>query len=189
MEEKSPVALFESLTVDGRRLRVEFLQLGDRIGHRVIAVHVDGSEAALLCSQELASGEESLETPALQSVHVQPLADREGQLAALVGMSGANHWSLIVEPDADAKTPRLIFDAACRIKRNGLLRAESRYAWGAQAAPANQFHVKPMPLSDQSSPPRILTSGDGITIIREILPGDVAPTTVRWRYAIELVGE
>ena len=188
MEEKSPIAQVESLAVDGRLLRVEFLQQGDRYGHRVVAVDADGGEAVLVRTLESTDGEESPETPALQSVHMQPLADSEGHLAALIGMSGANHWSLIVEPDADAKAPRLIFDAACRIKRNGLLKAESRYAWGAQAAPANQFHVKPMPLSDQSSPPRILTGGGGITIIREIMPSDVAPTTVRWRYAIELIG-
>lgn len=187
MEEKSPIAQVESLTVDGRRLRVEFLQLGDRIGHRVLAVNADGGEAVLLASQELTGGEESPEAPALQSVHVQPLADREGELAALVGMSGANHWSLIVEPDSDAKTPRLIFDAACRIKRDGLVQAVSRYARTAEAVRAERFRLELLPLSDQSVAPRIEESGAEIAIIREIMPSDVAPTTVRWRYAIELV--
>ena len=187
MEEKSPIAQIESLAVDRRRLRVEFVQLGDRIGHRVVAVRADGSEAVLLRSQELDSGEESPKAPALQSVHVQPLADREGHLAALVGMSGANHWSLIVETDAEATAPRLIFDAACRIKRAGLVRMVSRYARAAEATPAERFRIELLPLSDQSVAPRIEESGAEIAIIREIMPSDVAPTTVRWRYAIELL--
>ncbi|BBO30664.1 hypothetical protein [Lacipirellula parvula] len=187
MADESPNAFIESLAVDGRRLRVEFLQLGDRIGHRVLAVHADGSKAVLLASQELASGEESPEAPALQSVHVQPLVDRAGELAALVGMSGANHWSFIVEPDAEAKAPRLIFDAACRIKRAGLVRMVSRYARAAEAVRAERFRFELLPLSDQSIAPRIEESDAEIAIIREITPGDVAPTTVRWRYAIELV--
>ena len=188
MEEKSPVAQIESMSVDGRRLRVEFVQQGDRYGHRVLAVGADGGEAVLVRTLELTADEESTEAPAFQSVHVQPLADREGQLAALVGMSGANHWSLIVEPDADAKTPRLIFDAACRIKRDGLMRIVSRYARIAEAVRAGRFRVELLPLSDQSVAPFIEESDDGIAIVREITPADVAPTTVRWRYAIELIG-
>lgn len=187
MEEKSLIALVEALPVDGRRLRVEFLQLGDRIGHRVVAVRADGSEAVLLRSHELDTGSESPEAPALQSVHVQSLADREGQLAALVGMSGANHWSLIVEPDAEAAVPRLIFDAACRIKRDGLNRIVGRYARTAEAVRADGVLVELLSLSDQSVEPRIEEVGDQIVIIREIMPADVAPTTVRWRYAIELI--
>jgi hypothetical protein len=187
MEEKLPIAQIESLAIDGRRLRVEFLQLGDRIGHRVVAVRADGSEAALLRSHEFDSGSESHEAPALQSVHVQPLADREGQLAALVGMSRANHWSLIVEPDADAKAPRLIFDAACRIKRDGLKRIVSRYARTAEAVRADGICMDLLALSDQSVSPRIEEVGDQIAIVREIKPIDVAPTTVRWRYALELL--
>ena len=188
MEEKSPIAQIESLAVDGRRLRVEFLQLGDRIGHRAVVVDADGSVAVLLRSQELAGGEEAPEAPALQSVHVQPLADREGELAALVGMSGANHWSLIVEPDAEAMVPRLIFDAACRIKRDGLTRAVSRYARTAEADRAGAFRIETLPLGDQSASPNAEESDDSIVITREIMPSDVAPTTVRWRYAIELIG-
>lgn len=188
MEEKSPVAQIESMSVDGRRLRVEFLQLGDRIGHRVLAVDADGGVAVLVRTLELTADEELPEAPALQSVHVQPLADREGHLAALVGMSAANHWSLIVEPDADAKAPRLIFDAACRIKRDGLNRIVSRYARTAEAVRAGRFRLELLPLSDQSVAPRIEAIGDQIAIIREIAPADVAPTTVRWRYAIELIG-
>ena len=187
MEEKSPIALIESLAVDGRQLRVEFVQQGDRIGHRVFAVRADGSETVLLRSHELDSGSESPEAPALRWVDVQPLGDREGYLAALVGMSGANHSSLIVEPDIDAKAPRLIFDAACRIKRDGLVRAASRYARTAGMVRAERFGLELLPLSDQSVAPRIEEIGDQVEIIREIMPADVAPTTVRWRYAIELI--
>jgi hypothetical protein len=182
------VAQVESLAADGRRLRVEFLQVGDRYAHRLVAVDADGSEAVLLCSIELTADEESLEHPALQSLHVQPLADRAGSLAALVGMSGASHWSLGVEPDPAATSPRLIFDAACRMKRNGLVRVASRYARVAAATPADRIRIEPLPTDGQSAAPSLKTSADAVSIVREIMPADVAPTTVRWRYAIELIG-
>ena len=186
MEEKSPVALIESPTVGGRRLRVEFLQLADRYAHRVVSSEADGRESVVLRSIELAPDDESLEYPALQSLHVQTLADRDGSLAALVGMSGANHWSLSVEPDP-ASSPRLIFDAACRIKRNGLVRATSRYARVAEATSADAIRIEPLVTDGQSATPFLETGVDAIGVVREIMPADVAPTTVRWRYAIELL--
>jgi hypothetical protein len=188
MAEKDPVAQVESLAADGRRLRVEFLQVGDRNAHRLVAIDANGSESVLLRSIELTTDEESLESPALQSLHVQPLADRDGSLAALVGMSGASHWSLGVEPDPTAQSPRLIFDAACRFKRNGLVRVASRYARVAEATPADRICIEPLATDGQSAAPRLETSADAISVVREITPADVAPTTVRWRYAIELVG-
>jgi hypothetical protein len=187
MEEKSPVDQIESKSVGGRCLRVEFLQLADRYGHRLVVIEADGSESIVLQSVELASDDELLEYPALQSLHVQPFADRDGALAALVGMSGANHWSLSVEPDPASASPRLIFDSACRIKRNGLVRAVSRYARVAEATPAERIRVEPLETNGESAAPRIEIVHDAISIVREITPADVAPTTVRWRYAIELL--
>jgi hypothetical protein len=187
MADETPIAQIDS-RVDGRCLRLEFLQVGDRYAHCLVAVEANGSEIMLLRSIELTTDEESLESPALQSLHVQPLADRDGSLAALVGMSGASHWSLSVEPDPAAMSPRLIFDAACRIKRNGLVRVVSRYARVAEATPADWIRIVPLPTDGQSAAPRIESGADAISIVREITPADVAPTTVRWRYAIELVG-
>lgn len=188
MEEKSPVAQIESMAVDGRRLRVEFVQLADRYAHRLVLIKADGSESIVLRSIELTPDDESLEYPALQSLHVQPLADRAGSLAALVGMSGANHWSLSVEPDPVASSPRLVFDAACRIKRNGSMRMASRYARVAQATAADEVRVEPLATDGQSAAPALETGVEVISVIRGITPADVAPTTVRWRYAIELIG-
>lgn len=187
MADDAPVAQIDS-RVNGRCLRLEFLQVGDRYAHRLVAVDANGAESVLLRSIELTTDEESLESPALQSLHVQPLADRDGSLAALVGMSGANHWSLGVEPDPIAQSPRLIFDAACRIKRNGLVRVVSRYARVAEATPAERIRIEPLPTVGQSAAPSLETGVDAIGIVREITPADVAPTTVRWRYAIELLG-
>jgi len=187
MEEKPPVAQIES-RVDGRCLRVEFLQFADRYGHRLVAIDANGSESILLQSVELTPDDESHETPALQSLHVQPLADRDGMLAVLVGMSGASHWSLGVEPDPAATSPRLIFDAACRLKRNGLVRVASRYARVAEATPADGIRIEPLPTDGQSADPWLEVVENGSVIVREITPADVAPTTVRWRYAIELIG-
>jgi hypothetical protein len=183
----APVAQVESLAADGRRLRVEFLQVGDRYAHCLVAVDANGSESILLRSIERTMDEESLESPALQSLHVQPLADRDGSLAALVGMSGASHWSLSVEPDAASSAPRLIFDTACRIKRNGLVRVVSRYARVAEATPADRIRIEPLPTDGQSAAPSLETGAGAISVVREIMPADVAPTTVRWRYAIELI--
>ena len=187
MANDAPVAQIDS-RADGRCLRIEFLQLGDRYAHRLVAVDADGTETIVLRSIELTTDEESLESPALQSLHVQPLADREGALAALVGMSGASHWSLGVEPDSTAQSPRLIFDAACRIKRNGLARVASRYARVAEATPANRIRIEPLPTDGQSAAPWLEVVENVSGIVREIMPADVAPTTVRWRYAIELIG-
>ena len=188
MEEKAPIAQIESMAVDGRRLRVEFVQLVDRYAHRLVVIKADGSESIVLRSVELTPDDESLEYPALQSLHVQPFADRAGSLAALVGMSGANHWSLSVEPDPVASSPRLVFDAACRIKRNGLVRMASRYARVAQATAADWVRIEPLATDKESAAPRLKSEGDAINIVRDITPSDVAPTTVRWRYAIELIG-
>lgn len=187
MEEKLPVAQIESVAVGNRRLRVEFVQLADRYAHQLVAVQADGSELVVLRSIEAAPGDESLEHPTLQSLHVQPLADRDGSLAALVGMSGPNHWSLGVAPDSTAHAPRLIFDAACRIKRSGLMLVASRYKRVAEATPAELIRIEPLPTDGQSASPRLAIAADGISIEREITSSDVAPTTVRWRYAIELL--
>ena len=186
MADERVVADIES-SVGGRCLRVEFLQLADRYGHRLVVIEADGSESIVLRSIELTPDDESLEYPALQSLHVQPLADRDGSLAALVGMSGANHWSLSVEPDSTSASPRLIFDAACRIKRNGLMQAVSRYARVAEATPADEVRVEPLATDGQSVAPALETGVEMTSVIREIMPADVAPTTVRWRYAIELI--
>lgn len=187
MEEKPLVAQIES-RVDGRCLRVEFLQFADRYGHRLVAIEANGSESILLQSVELTPDDESHETPALQSLHVQPLVDRDGSLAVLVGMSGASHWSLGVEPDPASPVPRLIFDAACRLKRNGPARVASRYARAAEATPAERIRIVPLPTDGQSTAPWLEVVENVIGIVREITPADVAPTTVRWRYAIKLIG-
>lgn len=186
MSNETPVAQIESNSVGNRCLRVEFVQLADRYAHRLVAVEADGRESVVLRSIELAPNDESLEYPALQSLHVQPLADREGSLAALVGMSGANHWSLSVEPDPAAPSPRLLFDAACRIKRSGLMRTASRYARVAEAMHGGGVRIEPLATDGQSATPALDTSIETISVVREITPADVAPTTVRWRYAIEL---
>lgn len=175
-------------SVGGRCLRVEFLQLADRYAHRLVAVEADGSESIVLRSIELTPDDESLEYPALQSLHVQPLADRDGSLATLVGMSGANHWSLSVEPDPTSISPRLVFDAACRIKRNGLVRTASRYARATEAALADRIRIEPLVTDGQSATPVLEAGVEIISIVRTITPADAAPTTVRWRYAIELMG-
>lgn len=188
MTVETPVTQIESIAVDGCRLRVEFVQVGDRYAHRLVAVDANGGESVLLRSIELTTDDESLEQPALQSLHVQPLADRDGSLAALVGMSGANHWSLGVEPDSASPVSRLIFDAACRIKRNGLVRVASRYARVAEATPAERIRIEPLPTVGQSASPSLETGVDAISVVREITSADIAPTTVRWRYAIELLG-
>jgi hypothetical protein len=186
MAANAPVAQIDSL-IDGRCLRLEFFQVGDRYAHRLMAVDANGAESVLLRSIELTTDEESLESPALQSLHVQPLADRDGAIAALVGMSGTSHWSLGVEPDPTAQSPRLIFDVACRIKRNGLVRVASRYARVAEATPADWIRIVPLATDGQSAAPYLETGGDAISVVREITSADVAPTTVRWRYAIELL--
>ena len=183
-EKDIAVAQIESLAPDGRRLRVEFLQLPDRYGHRLVIVEADGRETVALQSIELTPDDDSPEHPALQSLHIQPLADREGSLAALVGMSGTNHWSLSVEPDAEMPG-RLIFDAACRMNRVMPPRLASHYEVAASAEPGG-VSVELLPVAPQPNAIRIDGDIRRFAITCELTPADVPPTTLRWRYAIGL---
>jgi hypothetical protein len=64
----------------------------------------------------------------------------------------------------------------------------SRYARVAQATAADEVRVEPLATDGQSAAPALETGVEVISVIRGITPADVAPTTVRWRYAIELIG-
>ena len=75
-------------------LRVEFLWLGDRYGHRI-----EAASGAVLVSEEGAPEDSWPPSPPLQSLH---LETREHvQIAYLVGMAGSGHWSASIEADTD----------------------------------------------------------------------------------------
>ncbi|MBX3427426.1 MAG: hypothetical protein KF688_17235 [Pirellulales bacterium] len=188
-------------TATDLRLRVEFRHVGDRYAHRVVVVASDGQIAPALESLEGADGDPWPESPALQALNRDQLvrAADAGQatVAALVGMSGACHWSLGIEPRSEPAGPGLLFDAACRIKRLPPALG-SRYclAPGAEScaglggevvvtAADGRWRLRLAPVADE--PLDCTLDGAQLRIRRPVDPATGLPTTLRWRYAVQLL--
>ena len=171
----------ESLARDGRGLRVEFILHADRYAHRVVLA---GDEAVVLQSYEPLEEPGGFAGPVLQSLHIHKRPRDGAAVAALVGKSGGNHWSLSVEPDAESPTPRLIFDAACRIASSPF-ELVSRYR--AERSLSN-VRIEPLPIDGE--PALATVNCDSVKrhvdISRAPTASDIAPATLRWRYAINL---
>jgi len=114
-----------SLAASGAGLAVQFAWLGDRYQHVVLLQRPDGSTRPLLASVEGNAADDWPESPPLQSLSIERLA--EGRTAALlVGMAGRSHWSASIEARGDGG--ELVFDLACRHRAN-LAQLGSRYRW------------------------------------------------------------
>jgi hypothetical protein len=95
----------------GIQLRLDFVERGDRLGHRIALVSTTGESTLLLESLEGNSADNWPPSPPLQSVSIEERGLGE-RVALLLGMAGNSHWSAsIVVP---ANQPKLIFDVACR---------------------------------------------------------------------------
>ena len=105
-----------SIDEDGNGVFIEFVRQGDRYGHHIGVLAGGIPHATLLTSIEhAADAEDALQAPALQEHSVSSLPDRRSA-SALLGMSGARHWSLTVEADPAADRPRIVLDYACRAR-------------------------------------------------------------------------
>ena len=195
----------ESLDKNVRGVRVEFGQLADRYCHKIYVV--DGEQSVLVMESE-DLGSEDLESedggsvgsacPAYQDLNLQEIADRP--VAALVGMSGDCHWSLIVEPTTEPEQPGILFDAACRMKAAvPSVRIVYKIALNAELEKSKTTHEIATPLGKleiaaqqieeepEGMPPlRVATHERKLLVRREIAPPDRLPATVRWRYVISL---
>mgnify|MGYP007073206296 CR=1 FL=1 len=119
----SVAALEACVGEDG--LRVEFFRLADRYVHQIWRVRQSVRTELLLQSVDDPDAADADCLPALQGLNIEDLPGG-GQAAALIGMSGSNHWSLTIEPQQQERLPTIVFDAACRV-RNAPPRLTSRY--------------------------------------------------------------
>jgi hypothetical protein len=110
-----PSTTIESISRSGQRLRLEFIWLGDRYGHRVSRIDASGAIQPLLESIEGSANDDWPPSPPLQSLTFEKLAG-DRPVALLLGMAGNSHWSASMETVADQAA--LIFDLACRHAAN-----------------------------------------------------------------------
>lgn len=96
---------------DRGRILLTFQWVRDRYGHRVDWVDGTGAVHALLVSNEGSAREAWPDSPPLQQLQVETRSAAD-EVALLVGMAGASHWSLSVE--RDERYSSFVFDAACR---------------------------------------------------------------------------
>ncbi|WP_145057827.1 hypothetical protein [Adhaeretor mobilis] len=198
------IAAVQSLNPQGVGVRVEFAQLADRYCHKIYVV--DGEQSVLVMESE-DLGSEDLESehgdsvgsacPAYQDLNVQEIADRP--VAALVGMSGDCHWSLIVEPTTEPEQTGILFDAACRMKAAvGSVRSVYKMALDAELGKSETTHEIDTPLGKlalvaqqikedaEGTPPlEVAYHERKLLVRREVVPSARLPATVRWRYRVE----
>ena len=185
---------FVALDSTGALLRVEFVQQGDRYGHRLVAVDANGLELLVLESVEGGATDVWPPSPPLQSLSVETLA--EGRRAALlVGMAGRGHWSASIEAMPGAAA--FAFDVACRTT-GGEPALASIYRLAATSAAklfiaadesgievqCKQRKVVISPVGEVAAPCAMKLLGDESFAIA---PLPRTGTTVRWKYRIELL--
>jgi hypothetical protein len=182
MLHRASVDFVESLSRDGSGLRVEFIQQADRYAHRIVLA---GDGTILLRSDETPEAPRGTAWPVLQSLHIHKRPRDGVAVAALVGKSGGNHWSLSVEPDPQSPTPRLIFDAACRVASSPTSLV-SRYR--ADRSPPS-VRIEPLPIDGEPALATVAADPAQLSFVVSRAPtaDDAAPTTLRWRYAVSLI--
>ena len=164
----------EALDAQGNGLCVEFLTLADRYGHQVRSV-VDGRPSALLLRSQEGPQDVPLQcVPALQGLNIENLS--QGDAAALIGMSGSNHWSLTIEPRLVEGQPQLFFDAACRIKA-----APPSLVSCYEVVERSGFEIATA-TPDGEAPCAVTNRPGEIRIVRKAAAKP--PATLRWQYLI-----
>jgi hypothetical protein len=169
-------------TGGGFGLRVAFERRADRFRH-CIGWWEQGRFVPLLESIEGDASQPWPPSPPLQQLHFEP-RERRGSVALLVGMAGRSHWSLSVEPDAEA--PALLFDAACRVS-GPAEQLGSRYRLLA-AQWTQDAHTITLPSRDSGACIVVeaiagtlaLDASARELILRPIISG----TTIRWQYRV-----
>lgn len=177
-------------------LRVEFFRRDDRYAHQIWRVRRSVRAELLLQSVEGPEGPDADCLPALQGLNIEQLPGGV-EAAALIGMSGANHWSLTVEPQLCDGMPTVVFDAACRV-RTAPPRLISRYlveaglqidAVGQQIAlaAASACRLQAAACSIAGAVDARLTARDRQIDVTQAIPAsDSKGQTIRWKYAIAL---
>lgn len=178
----------------GECLRVEFIQQGDRYGHRLITVDADGREILVLESVEGNPTETWPPSPPLQNLSIETLPDGR-RVALLVGMAGRGHWSASIEALPDEAV--FVFDIACR-SSGGEPALASSYRLAAPNATrlfmaadeswiearCEQRDVVISPAGEVAAPCALKLQGNASFAIA---PLPQKGTTYRWKYFVELL--
>ncbi len=185
-------AVLEAIDAAGDGLRATFFWRVDRYAHRLERLE-GGAATQLLESIEGSDLDRWPPSPPLQQLMLEQLPDRR-PVALLVGMAGANHWSLSVE--AEPGDAALVFDVACRIKDEGA-RLGSSYRSAVRHEPAENAallyrpggHGRPARIEllelsqDTPSAATLSTDGRGVHLHLAAAP---PPTTLRWKYRVRI---
>jgi hypothetical protein len=168
--------LIEAASSDGSVLRVEFVWLGDRFGHRISAVNAHGELTLLLESIEGSGTDDWPPSPPLQSLHIEPLPNGR-RAALLVGMAGRSHWSASIE--AAQESAEILFDLACRHSASSK-QLGSRY----RAAPNAAQRLAILPVESRLAR---ITKEDGNEVMIEPASLNLSSATARWKYRVQLL--
>lgn len=174
------VSVLTARSATGSELRVAFRRQGDRWEH-VLETNGARGDVLLASSMEGTPDDDWPPSPPLQSLSLETLPDGRS-VALCVGMAGTSHWSLSVEPVADAAA--LIFDVACRVDRAAEWLG-STYELAGDADDDCPLRFTPLELAPNQTTQFNLT--------REwatVTPGSLATTgraTLRWKYRVEFV--
>ena len=193
----TPRHVLAATASSGVTLRVAFVWWVDRFGHVISVAARNQAPATVLHSIEGDALEPWPASPPLQSVSLEQVADSR-HAALLVGMAGRSHWSASVE--AVPGRAALVFDVACRLG-SWPANLSSRYS-------VQSGQVVSGPGEKQREYIEVRTDGPAVRIYREDLPeaaakfrlpesGDIVirpavittgknPTTVRWKYRVEV---
>jgi hypothetical protein len=191
MDRRVDVSELGGLTAElapGGELYVAFVQLEDRIGHR-LGVRRGGVDRPLLTSLESTAEQIWPLSPPLQQYNLQPLTDGQ-QAALLVGMAGRSHWSVSISPDPSRQG--WLFDVACRVQQEPEWLGSS-YRCGTRPAKQDSrtasFEIDPfvlticVELSAEVTGPYLSLDGDRLAVVQPECKGPL-PGTHRWKYLI-----
>lgn len=168
--EPQPEFTLTARSADGKELRVAFAKLGDRWQHTVHFVR-EGNDRVAGTSLEGSPEESWPPSPPLQSISLETIDGR--QVALGVGMAGTCHWSLSVEPVADAAA--FVFDWACRVDRLPQWLGSTYEVAGP---------IRFMPLAIDGVSASYNRTADWVTL--QPAPAKVeGRATIRWKYRVE----
>lgn len=180
----------EHQVLDAGSWQLRFIRLDDRFGHELVLPSGD----VVLSSVEGYKNDDWPPSPPLQELSFQRVGDT--QVALLVGMAGASHWSLSIELrySAASQVAGLSFDVACRTAAAAPQLA-STYKWPPAAAlqADNQSLARSLLVSLPRAKARVRVCDEQT----DLLVSSAAircfpraqcspePLTVRWRYTID----
>lgn len=173
-------------TAGSWQLCCHFHALGDRVGHRIVAIDPAGRSIDLVESIEVdAISDDWPPSPPLQDLSVEEI---EGEPTALaVGRAGRSHWSSSIQTVSDGEAA-LVFDIACRCEANPQRLGSAYRCLGGALFVDRLLVLEGAQVAFQPSSARTQVEAHGAWCRIEHDPGDMtsARQTVGWRYQVKL---